>query len=89
MVGEQLRPREAVTQVPRHEKYFVAEPKRWKEFEQLVDRALDLGPQERPAFLDRACAGDPALRAEVERLLREAEAPGSFLEEPAAKYAAR
>ena len=31
--------------------------------------ALELPPEERAAFLDRACAGDPELRAEVESLL--------------------
>ena len=32
-------------------------------------QALDRPPAERPAFLDSACAGDTALRREVERLL--------------------
>src|SRR5262245_35589666 len=35
----------------------------------LFDQAVDLPPEERPAFLDAACAGDTALRAEVESLL--------------------
>src|SRR5262245_66299907 len=33
------------------------------------DRAADLPPGERAAFLEEACAGDPELRAEVESLL--------------------
>jgi WD40 repeat protein/serine/threonine protein kinase len=47
--------------------------------------ALDLGdPAERSAYLDRACAGDAALRAQVEQLLRAHEEPGPFMECPAA-----
>jgi len=36
----------------------------------LFERAVALPPAERGNFLDRACAGDPALRREVEALLR-------------------
>jgi serine/threonine protein kinase/Flp pilus assembly protein TadD len=39
---------------------------------------------ERAAFLERACAGDPDLRVEVERLLSVHLRDGSFLERPAA-----
>ena len=35
----------------------------------VFDRAADLPPDERAGFLDRACAGDTGLRAEVESLL--------------------
>src|SRR5438552_16284090 len=38
---------------------------------------------ERAAFLDRACAGDEALRQRIDRLLRRHEQPDSFLERPA------
>src|SRR5262249_56209000 len=42
----------------------------------VFDAAAALPPGERAAFLDGACAGDPALRAEVESLLRhDAESP--------------
>src|SRR5262245_42099716 len=37
-------------------------------------------PAERAAFLDRACAGDPALRQRIERLLHQHQRAGSFLE---------
>src|SRR4051812_23209646 len=37
--------------------------------ESLFDRALELPEEERGAFLDGACAGRPALRAEVSALL--------------------
>src|SRR5262245_62086732 len=35
----------------------------------LFDQAVALPPERREAFLEGACAGDPALRAEVESLL--------------------
>jgi serine/threonine protein kinase/Flp pilus assembly protein TadD len=40
-------------------------------------------PSERSAYLDRACAGDPALRAQVEQLLKAHREPGRFMEHPA------
>jgi serine/threonine protein kinase len=39
-------------------------------------------PAERAAFLDRACAADPALRDRIERLLHRHQQPGGFLEVP-------
>jgi serine/threonine protein kinase len=41
-------------------------------------------PAERAAFLDRACANDPALRRRIERLLERHWQTDSFLETPAA-----
>jgi predicted RNase H-related nuclease YkuK (DUF458 family) len=46
-------------------------PDRWSELAPLLDAALDVEPSERPAFLDRACAGDAGLRVELEALLVE------------------
>ena len=46
-------------------------PDRWSELAPLLDAALDLEPSERPAFLDRACAGDAKLRDALEALLAE------------------
>src|SRR5436305_13944538 len=43
---------------------------------------------ERAAFLDAACAGDPALRQKVVELLQEQEQVGGFLETPALAGAA-
>ncbi len=40
-------------------------------------------PAQRQAYLDEACAGQPELRAQVEKLLRLNEGAGSFLEKPA------
>ena len=45
-------------------------------------------PDERPAYLDEACAGQPELRQQVENLLRLHRRRGSFLEKPAAESAA-
>ncbi len=42
---------------------------RWERADRLFDAALDLPPEERTAFLDEECAGDPELRALVDRLL--------------------
>jgi eukaryotic-like serine/threonine-protein kinase len=42
---------------------------RWQEIEQLFHAALERAPNERIAFLDGACR-DPAIRKEVEALLR-------------------
>src|SRR5262249_58081681 len=40
---------------------------------------------ERAAFLHQACAGDEALRQQIERLLRRHEQPDSLLDAPAAE----
>lgn len=50
--------------------------------------ALEKGaPSERAAFLDQACAANPALRQRMERLLQRHEQAGSFLEVPAGRHA--
>jgi len=56
---------------------------RWREVDRLFAAALEVQPAGRAAFLAAACAGDDALRAEVERLLAVDERLGSFLEQPA------
>ncbi|MEO8737315.1 MAG: protein kinase [Edaphobacter sp.] len=50
--------------------------------EQLFGEALDYCPEERRAFLDRACTNAPELRSLVEELLLEDERVGSFLDKP-------
>src|SRR5690348_14768084 len=51
---------------------------------ELFLKARDLGTSgERHDFLDGACGGDAALRAEVEALLKADDRAGSFLEAPA------
>src|SRR5258705_6648994 len=44
-------------------------PQRWQEIDRIFAAALELEPEEREAFLDRACAGDEQLRKEVESLI--------------------
>ncbi|HYH47363.1 MAG TPA: protein kinase, partial [Thermoanaerobaculia bacterium] len=55
------------------------DPERWRQVDRLFEEALERPPAERPAFLDAACAGDPALRREVERLLAADEQGAGFL----------
>jgi serine/threonine protein kinase len=56
---------------------------RWQRVEEIFALAIDTSPADRPALLDHTCAGDAALRAEVESLLAsEANACG-FIESPA------
>ena len=44
-------------------------PERWQQIHDLLEKALELAPGERSAFLNRACSTDPSLRQEVETLL--------------------
>jgi serine/threonine-protein kinase len=41
----------------------------WTRLDAVFQGALELPPDERPAYLDRACRADPDLRAEVEEML--------------------
>jgi serine/threonine protein kinase len=50
--------------------------------EELFGEALELPPQRRSAFLDRACRDVPELRRRVERLLEQDREAGSFLANP-------
>jgi serine/threonine protein kinase/tetratricopeptide (TPR) repeat protein len=47
---------------------------------ELFDAALECPIDERAAFLDESCAGDPVLRNELDQLLAGSEAAGAFLE---------
>ena len=53
----------------------------------MFDAAIDLSPTEQAAFVDRVCAGDETLRAEVLELLRAYHQSDSFLESSAAQIA--
>jgi len=59
-------------------------PERWQRLKELFDQASGLDPAERERFLDTACAGDPAMRAELESLLAAERDAGGFLEASAA-----
>ena len=54
-------------------------PERWQQIEQVLRTVLELEPAERSAILDRECAGDADLRAEVESLIASAQPAESFL----------
>jgi serine/threonine-protein kinase len=57
--------------------------------EAIFFAALEKGsPQERAAYLDEACAGDPDLRRRVEKMLAAQARAGSFLESPVPALAA-
>jgi serine/threonine protein kinase len=64
-------------------------PERWAKIEELYNRALKIDRSAWPVFLRQACEGDGELQQEVERLLTEDQAEGSFLEEPAFQVAAQ
>lgn len=51
---------------------------RWRRVGELLDAALERDPLTRDAFLDAACADDPALRGEVASLLAAHERPGAM-----------
>jgi serine/threonine-protein kinase len=57
-------------------------PERWDRISSIFDEALEMEPQSRDAFLRDACAGDEALRLEVERMLAEDERTQDFLDRP-------
>jgi eukaryotic-like serine/threonine-protein kinase len=57
----------------------MSEPER--QIMSLLGEAVEhSSPEERAAFLDKACAGDPGRRARVEELLRAHQAAGNFLQ---------
>jgi serine/threonine protein kinase/Tol biopolymer transport system component len=62
-------------------------PERWRQIEDLCHAALALGPNERGAFLDHTCAGDDALRREVESLIAQESGAEGFMSVPAAAMA--
>ncbi|HYJ44974.1 MAG TPA: hypothetical protein VEV81_00070, partial [Pyrinomonadaceae bacterium] len=63
-------------------------PDRWQQIDQLFHSALGRAPRERARFITEACAGDAALKREVESLLKSHERAESFIEEPASDVAA-
>jgi len=53
---------------------------RQRSIDKIFQDVLDQPIHERAEFLDAACADDPSLKAEVEKLIRSFEAAASFLE---------
>ncbi len=60
-----------------------SDARRWALIESLFARALDVAEEERSAFLDEACGHEPAIRADVDRLLAADAAAGGCLDAPA------
>ncbi len=58
-----------------------APPERWQQVETLFAEAVERPAAGRAAFLDSACADDPALRAALDRLLSAHDRAEGFLEE--------
>src|SRR5262249_27941297 len=63
-------------------------PERWKQVDQLLQKALDRPQAERAAFLAEACGADDELRQEVESLLGFQERVGNFIDTPPFELAA-
>jgi serine/threonine protein kinase/tetratricopeptide (TPR) repeat protein/TolB-like protein len=60
-------------------------PEKWDQVKELFALALERDPEKRSSFLREACAGDEALRFEVESLLSSFDGATTFLEDsPAA-----
>ncbi len=55
---------------------------RWRRLEEVFDRASRLTGDDRLAYLDRSCVGDPELRREVETLLGADDHPSGFIRRP-------
>jgi len=56
---------------------------RWLKVREVLDHAISLPAGKRNEYLDKTCAGDPALRTEVDSLLRSHEQAGDeFLNSP-------
>jgi hypothetical protein len=64
-----------------------ASVERWRLVAHVLDEALELDDARRAEYLARACQGDPALRAEVERWLGRCRESGWFLDVPADRFA--
>jgi serine/threonine protein kinase/Tol biopolymer transport system component len=65
------------------------EPEHWRRIEDLYHAAREQEEGERARFLAEACAGDEALRREVESLLAQEESAKHFMEAPALEAAAK
>jgi serine/threonine-protein kinase len=55
-------------------------PERWQIVKRVFECVVQQQPGERTAYLDRSCAGDPLLRADVEAMLASDKCAGTFIE---------
>jgi serine/threonine protein kinase len=58
-------------------------PEQWEQLREMFRVAIEHQPQQREAYLDQACANNPALRCEIESLLASHDRAGDFIETPA------
>jgi serine/threonine protein kinase/Tol biopolymer transport system component len=64
-------------------------PERWQQIKEVLAAALEREQDQRAAYLNQACAGDDALRQEVESLLAEEKDAEGLLELPAIRIPSR
>jgi eukaryotic-like serine/threonine-protein kinase len=56
-------------------------PERWEQIREVLEKALELAPQQRSVFLEQACSSDTSLRREVDTLLASSDdVQSSFLQ---------
>lgn len=64
-------------------------PERYRQVSELYHAAIEIEAGARSAFLETACAGDEALRREVESLIESSERASEFIRTPALAVAAK
>ena len=64
-------------------------PERWAQIRQIFDGALERTPKDRAAYLRVVCAGDDAMRREVESLLASHADASGFWRSPRPTWASR
>jgi predicted Ser/Thr protein kinase len=57
------------------------DPERWRQLQPILDEVLELSAEERKSRLEAICGENPALRADLEALLRADAATGGVLDE--------
>jgi Tol biopolymer transport system component/predicted Ser/Thr protein kinase len=58
-------------------------PEKWQQIKHVLGECLEMSRSDRQAYLERACAGEPEVRTEVESLIASYEEAGDLLEAPA------
>jgi hypothetical protein len=58
-------------------------PERWQKVRAIVEEAMEISPDSRTPFLEKACGSDADLRGEVESLLDFDNTQGNLLEQNA------
>ena len=58
-------------------------PENWAKLNEIFHAAIALAPNERAAYLERACGGDHSLRLAVESLIESHEKSGNLVDAPA------